>query len=167
MVCSHQVSQGQNIIGNNLLCISQTIHICTILIQQPFVLLPVDRTGILDAVEGDGIAVAGQQQRIVEIDTMQRLVALRIVDFVPFQTIENDRLVAAVSLLIFPHGILVIHRIVHHGIGEMHLQVGQRQLHLLGSEMLAETFFLQAVQHIVPRALHHLVGFAELSFKHT
>ena len=48
----------------------------------------------------------------------------------------------------------------------MHLQVGQRQLHLLGSEMLAETFFLQAVQHIVPRALHHLVGFAEFPLKH-
>ena len=87
MVCSHQVSQGQKIIGNYLLCIFQTVHISAILIQQPFVLLSVDRTGILDAVEGDGIAVAGQQQRIVEIHTMQRLVALRLVYLVPFQTV--------------------------------------------------------------------------------
>ena len=112
--------------------------------------------GILDAVEQIWEVTADEEQGIVEVNTVQMIVVLRVSEVLPLCTLV---------LILFHQCISAILGVCHVIIRETRLNVGQSQLHFHRRVVLAATHGLQTVHHVLPHIVGEDVSFVKRAFE--
>ena len=155
VVVAHKVAQGSEVVCEPL----------RIALIGDYCAACGNRPGVLDAVLQEIEMLAGEEQRVVEVDAPQGCVGFRGIILLPFCAVENLGTPEAVTLLGINQGICLFYDAADIVLSETCLNVGQCQLHFHRRIALAADYLLQFRHHHFPYYVGHLVCFVECALE--